>query len=176
MMGRSAAAAAAVLLLTGFAPPDPDGFTAADLTRSVAPLTPNVSDLARNVTDVADQTRDGDDELITLKSDILFAFGKAALNDQARARIAALADEVPNKARLYVSGHTDSIGSAASNQRLSAARARAVADAVRAARPDLKLTVQGFGESRPVAPNTVAGRDNPENRAKNRRVELRYRA
>lgn len=174
--GIAVSAAAAVFLFTGFGPPDPDRFGAADLARSVAPLAPNVSDLTRNVTDVADRTRDGDDELITLKSDILFAFGKATLNDAARALIATLVAKVPKKARLYVGGHTDSIGSTASNQALSTARARAVADIVRGARPDLKLTVHGFGETRPVAPNTRGGKDYPAGRAENRRVELRYRA
>ena len=178
MSARAAAAAAvaAVLLLTGFGPPDPGGYTDADLARSISPLQRNVSDLSRNVTDVASRSRDGADELITLKSDILFAFGKAALSDAARAKIAALVAKVPKKARLYVGGHTDSIGSTASNQRLSAARAQAVADVVRATRPDLRLTVEGFGETRPVAPNTSGGKDYPAGRAQNRRVELRYRS
>ena len=44
----------------------------------------------------------------------------------------------------------------------------------RAARPDLKLDVEGFGKGRPVAPNSQGGEDNPEGRALNRRVEIRY--
>jgi flagellar motor protein MotB len=34
------------------------------------------------------------------------------------------------------------------------------------------MQVEGQGEGRPVAPNTVDGRDNPEGRQKNRRVEV----
>jgi outer membrane protein OmpA-like peptidoglycan-associated protein len=49
-----------------------------------------------------------------------------------------------------------------------------VASVVAKTRPDVKLSVQGFGESRPVAANDTGGKDNPEGRAQNRRVELRY--
>lgn len=71
--------------------------------------------------------------------------------------------------RVAVEGHTDAIGSDSYNQRLSERRARAVADdliqqGVAAAR----LTVDGQGESKPVASN-----DTEDGRAQNRRVELR---
>lgn len=164
------------MMLTGFGPPDPDGFSDRELASSISSLDRNVDGLSPNVTDAADRSRDGDDELITLKSDILFAFGKSNLNEAAAAKIRDLVDDVPEKARLYVGGHTDSIGSSASNQGLSEARAKAVAEVIRAARSDLKLTVKGYGEARPIAPNTSGGKDDPEGRAKNRRVELRYQA
>ena len=179
MRSRSIAvvgAATAVLLLTGFGPPDPGSFSDADLATSISPLTANINDLTASVTDVADKTRVGSDELVTLKSDVLFAFGKATLSERAQAKIRTLVNDVPKKAQLSVTGHTDSIGSTSSNQTLSAARAKAVADVIGAARPDLKLTVAGYGEARPTAPNASGGKDNPEGRAKNRRVELRYRA
>jgi outer membrane protein OmpA-like peptidoglycan-associated protein len=85
-----------------------------------------------------------------------------------------LLSSIPKGARLSVHGHTDSVGDAARNQSLSRARAAAVAAVVHQARPDLRLDVRGFGESRPVKPNTKGGKDNPEGRAANRRVELRY--
>lgn len=179
MRSRSIAvvgAATAVLLFTGFGPPDPNGFSDADLTTSISSLTLNVDDLTPNITDVAEKTRVGSDELVTLRSDILFAFGKATLSGPAQAKIRTLIEDVPKKARLSVAGHTDSVGSTSSNQKLSEARAKAVASVIRADRPDLKLTVAGYGETRPVAANTTGGKDNPEGRAKNRRVELRYRA
>lgn len=65
------------------------------------------------------------------------------------------------------------VGNDADNMKLWQAWAQAVADIIKAARPDLVLDVKGFGETKPVAPNEVGGKDNPENRAKNRRVELR---
>ena len=36
------------------------------------------------------------------------------------------------------------------------------------------LTVTGHGDTDPVAPNSKGGEDNPEGRAENRRVEIRY--
>jgi len=77
--------------------------------------------------------------------------------------------------KVEVAGHTDSVGTDAYNQGLSERRARAVydyltsngIDAARLSGPT------GYGESRPIAPNTNEdGSDNPEGRAKNRRTEL----
>ena len=70
---------------------------------------------------------------------------------------------------LSVEGHTDNVGNAADNLKLSEARAAAVKAAlvtdygVAAAR----LASKGFGSTKPVTPNTT-----PEGRQNNRRVEL----
>ena len=71
--------------------------------------------------------------------------------------------------KVEVAGHTDSSGSDAYNQQLSARRATAVMEyfvgkGVAAA----QLTAKGYGESQPVADNGTA-----DGRALNRRVELR---
>jgi outer membrane protein OmpA-like peptidoglycan-associated protein len=70
--------------------------------------------------------------------------------------------------RLSVEGHTDNTSTPAHNQQLSEARARAVATALAAQGiAASRLTVAGFGQTRPLASNaTEAGR------AQNRRVEL----
>jgi hypothetical protein len=71
---------------------------------------------------------------------------------------------------IEVGGHTDSRGSDAYNQRLSQQRAQAVYDYLIRTAPELKaeqFSVKGYGESRPVAPNTT-----DLNMAKNRRVEF----
>jgi OmpA-OmpF porin, OOP family len=73
--------------------------------------------------------------------------------------------------KIEVGGHTDSRGSAAYNQKLSEARAKAVVDYLTQKFPNLQagqFTSVGYGESKPVAPNT-----NPLNMAKNRRVEFK---
>jgi OOP family OmpA-OmpF porin len=77
--------------------------------------------------------------------------------------------------RVEVAGHTDAIGTDQYNQGLSERRARAVYEFLTSNGIDAGRLVGpvGFGESRPIAPNTNPdGSDNPEGRAQNRRTEL----
>jgi len=77
--------------------------------------------------------------------------------------------------KVEVAGHTDSVGSDAYNQKLSERRAKAVYDYLTSNGVDAARLVgpNGYGESRPIAPNTNPdGSDNPEGRAQNRRTEL----
>ena len=71
--------------------------------------------------------------------------------------------------KIEIGGHTDATGSAATNTRLSQARAAAVRAylASKGVAPD-RMVAKGYGPSQPVAPNTTAA-----GRAQNRRVELR---
>lgn len=70
--------------------------------------------------------------------------------------------------KLEIDGHTDADGDAASNQKLSEARAEAVkALLVQQGIDGARLTAKGFGASKPIAPN-----DTPADKARNRRVEL----
>lgn len=69
--------------------------------------------------------------------------------------------------KVVVQGHTDSVGSAKVNKKLSKERASAVAKYLSTLRGGYKLTYSGYGESHPIASNeTAAGR------ATNRRVDL----
>ena len=71
--------------------------------------------------------------------------------------------------RMLIEGHTDDSGDAATNQRLSLERAKAIRDLIVAGGIDgRRLAVQGYGETRPLTDNST-----PEGRARNRRVELR---
>ena len=86
----------------------------------------------------------------------------------------ALSQPPCDKVNIVIEGHTDSIGSDAYNQRLSERRAKAVFNYFlkKGISADRMKTV-GYGESRPKASNTKPnGKDNPEGRAINRRVEL----
>jgi OOP family OmpA-OmpF porin len=77
--------------------------------------------------------------------------------------------------KVEVAGHTDSKGTDAYNQKLSERRAKAVYDYLTSNGVDAGRLVGpvGYGESRPIAPNTNPdGSDNPEGRARNRRTEL----
>lgn len=75
---------------------------------------------------------------------------------------------------LTVEGHTDSRGSEDYNQTLSERRAEAVAGYLEARGVDAgRLEAVGMGESAPVELNqNPDGSDNPDGRAKNRRVVL----
>ena len=99
-----------------------------------------------------------------------FETGSANLTDQSHNtldRVAAAIIGNPD-VRVEVAGYTDNRGGAATNLRLSQARA----DAVRAyligkGVPAFQLTSRGFGSANPIAPNTTA-----VGRSRNRRVEL----
>ena len=69
---------------------------------------------------------------------------------------------------LKISGHTDNVGKPVSNQILSEKRANAVkAYLVKKGVSANRITAQGFGDTKPLAPNTTAA-----NKALNRRVEF----
>lgn len=77
--------------------------------------------------------------------------------------------------RVEVAGHTDAIGTDEYNQGLSERRAQIVYDYLTSHGVDAGRLAGpvGYGESRPIAPNTNPdGSDNPEGRALNRRTEL----
>ncbi|HEX4024317.1 MAG TPA: flagellar motor protein MotD [Steroidobacteraceae bacterium] len=110
---------------------------------------------------------------VDISTDILFGSGQARLSRPAIGalqRLAAVLEPWPNAVR--VEGHTDNrpIDTAAfpSNWELSAARAASVVHLFmdRGIAPD-RLAVLGFGQYRPVAPNTTAAGRNA-----NRRVEV----
>ncbi len=130
--------------------------------------------LEDRVSDLEVESTEGSETVVRLDSDILFEFGKATLPGAAPAQVELLVADVTAGAAVSIGGHTDNVGQPAANQTLSEQRAKAVADVIGAARPDLKVTVEGFGETQPIEPNESGGDDNPDGRAKNRRVEIRY--
>ena len=108
--------------------------------------------------------------------DVLFEFDRADLTRDARRTVRDIADVLTRSARgrqVSIEGHTDSVGSEAYNQHLSQTRAESVADAlVNGGVNRRRVRAHGFGKSRPIAPNTSHGHDDPVGRAKNRRVEV----
>jgi OOP family OmpA-OmpF porin len=78
-------------------------------------------------------------------------------------------------AEVKLEGHTDSKGTEEYNQELSERRAEAVRQYLikEGAVDKAMISATGYGELRPIAPNTTQdGKDNPEGRAENRRVEV----
>lgn len=101
---------------------------------------------------------------------IEFDTAKATLKPEGEAtvkEIAALLKSQP-ALRLSVEGHTDNVGKATDNKRLSQARAESVMKAVVALGIDAKrLKAVGHGQEYPIADNRTE-----DGRGKNRRVEL----
>lgn len=113
----------------------------------------------------------GSELRFTLDGAVLFDTGSSDLKPTAEVALQKLADQIADAGIITfdVIGHTDSVGSDASNQSLSEDRANAVR-AYFASLPNLSdatIDIRGAGESEPVASNeTDAGR------AANRRVEI----
>jgi len=85
---------------------------------------------------------------------VAFAFGSATLTSAGLSTIRDIAGQLKQMSdieRVTVSGHTDRIGSAASNQRLSQQRAQTVRQALSAQGiPAAAIVTQGFGQDRPL--------------------------
>ena len=111
---------------------------------------------------------------IDLPADVLFDFDKAELRaDAARSldKAAELLKSYP-QAPIDVVGHTDGKGGDAYNDALSQRRAAAVAAALQS-RTGRPIATRGMGKRQPVAPNTTPdGRDDPDGRQRNRRVQI----
>jgi outer membrane protein OmpA-like peptidoglycan-associated protein len=107
--------------------------------------------------------------VVTLPGDA-FDAGRATLKPAGRlalARLAGILLMAPER-NVRVEAHTDASGNAAANRKLSADRARNVADFLREQGiAGERVAFEGCGPEAPVAPNTT-----PEGRARNRRVEL----
>jgi outer membrane protein OmpA-like peptidoglycan-associated protein len=101
---------------------------------------------------------------------VFFEFDKAVLMPVSRDTLDVVGQSLIDwpKVRVEVQGHTDSQGDVQYNEDLSMRRAQAVKDYLvsRGVSAD-RMTVTGFGESRPIADNSTM-----EGRAKNRRVQL----
>jgi chemotaxis protein MotB len=117
--------------------------------------------------------RAADRLVIRMKSAILFAEAQAALTPQAEAVLAGLTPVLARApSRLRVEGHTDDLGISSaqfpSNWELSTARAISVIRYLEEHGIGRdRLSVAGYGEFHPLAPN-----DSAERRALNRRVEI----
>ncbi len=104
---------------------------------------------------------------------VFFDFDRSDLTPRARDIVAEAvrgSASVPHT-RIDVAGNTDSSGDPAYNQRLSLARAQAVAAEMgRWGVPRSIIDIHGYGDSRPLVPTSPGARE-----PQNRRVEIVYR-
>lgn len=111
------------------------------------------------------------EQIIRLDTTALFDVGQSELKPDAKLVLQGVLTWVqanPNK-RVLIDGHTDNTGNTASNKILSLNRAEAVRNWLVNASifPEDHFTVQGYGDSKPIASN-----DDSQGRSKNRRVEI----
>jgi hypothetical protein len=108
---------------------------------------------------------------IEINGEVLFETGSAQLKSGSQAllqEIATIMKGNPDLPIIQIGGHTDDVGEADGNKKLSARRAESVMrQLVSLGVPEDRLQAKGFGESRPVAPGK-----SPKARAKNRRVDF----
>jgi len=114
---------------------------------------------------------------IELSGDVLFDFDKWDIRSDAETTLKKVGDIITayKSPQVIIAGHTDSKGVEAYNQRLSEKRSESVKKwlSENAGISANTMKTVGYGETRPVAPNTNSdGFDNPEGRQKNRRVEI----
>jgi len=101
---------------------------------------------------------------------INFDTGKSIIRDESKPIIDQIVQMMKSNPdlKIGVEGHTDNVGTPASNKTLSEARAKSVVSAIAAQGVSAdRLSPAGFGQDKPVADNGTE-----EGRAQNRRVEL----
>lgn len=102
---------------------------------------------------------------------ILFQSGKSIILKESYTTLDKIVTVLQENStiKVEISGHTDSSGSLALNQRLSENRAKAVVDyLVKKGVPTERISSKGYGPSMPIETNKTK-----EGRAKNRRVEFK---
>lgn len=138
----------------------------------------NNSDIILNVVEIEAMKQDvtanelldalNKDGFITLN--ILFETGKSVIQKESLPIVDQVYQllQIDKDLKISVEGHTDNVGDAASNKKLSNDRAKSVTDALITKGVDkTRLSYVGWGQEKPVADNrTDAGR------AQNRRVEI----
>ncbi|RKR07269.1 outer membrane protein OmpA-like peptidoglycan-associated protein [Kushneria sinocarnis] len=115
-------------------------------------------------------TRQGNQVMLNMPSNITFATDSANLSQQIRSPLDGVRQvlEEYQDTRVQIDGYTDSTGSDSYNQRLSELRAQAVGNYLARGGVDFnRLIMSGHGEDNPIASN-----DSAQGRAQNRRVEI----
>lgn len=104
--------------------------------------------------------------------DVTFRVDSAVIEPGESAKLDASLDKITEvmkraerfmKMRLYVAGHTDTVGTSAKNRKLSLARARAIATYLRRKGIRIPIAFAGFGEEVPKV-KTPDATDEPANR------------
>jgi outer membrane protein OmpA-like peptidoglycan-associated protein len=128
----------------------------------------------REQVQAANIERQGDELLVKFSSAILFDIGKANLKAQSQTDLTEFAEVLKKypDTDLVIEGHTDSTGSKAINEKLSAARAQSVLDFLASKGVNTtRMQGRGFADTVPVGDNATV-----DGRAQNRRVQVKIAA
>ncbi|RIJ42109.1 hypothetical protein D1627_07505 [Pontibacter oryzae] len=104
-------------------------------------------------------------------SNLFFDTGKYTLERKSKTELDKLIAfmQLNPQVKIEIAGHTDDVGSDEANQVLSEKRAKSVVDYLNSnAIGKGRISYKGYGESKPVKPNT-----SEENRQVNRRIEMK---
>ena len=120
--------------------------------------------------DEAEVYKQGNQLVIRMRG-IQFPVGQATLTPENYTLLSKVQQAIGTfgQPTVTIEGHTDSTGSAQTNQELSQKRAEAVKTYLVANKtlPESRIRATGYGPSRPLAPETT-----PEGRAMNRRIDV----
>lgn len=171
---------ALTLSLAGCAKPTPDTVANvtgnASATVTAANETDNVAEAPRSILRPEVVEKGQPPKIEPVEAVIAFGASPMKLDDAAHEAIDALIDAPATEAggAITLFGHSDSRGSDGDNKVASRIRAERVRDyLVERGIVKERITLVALGEGRPIAPNVKDdGSDNPEGRAKNRRVEI----
>jgi outer membrane protein OmpA-like peptidoglycan-associated protein len=103
-------------------------------------------------------------------SNLNFETGRAKIQPNSYSTLNKLADYLKRKKglKILIAGHTDNVGTAAANVKLSKDRALAVRTyLLKKGIAATRISTKGFGMDRPIADNAT-----PQGRAENRRTEI----
>lgn len=110
-------------------------------------------------------------EQLQILDKVYFMPGRSTIVPRSRVlldQVAKIIKEHEEIAKLRVEGHTDNVGKATTNQKLSEARAKAVLNyLVKKGVKQERVEAAGFGQDKPIAENTT-----DEGRESNRRVDF----
>ena len=107
---------------------------------------------------------------VLVLNNIFFNFNSSELLPESDVEIEQLIAFLKSnpQVKIEIGGHTDNVGADAYNQRLSEQRAMSIYEVVSKVIAPERLSFKGYGASQPIVPN-----DSEENRALNRRSEVR---
>ncbi|MDJ1006707.1 MAG: OmpA family protein [Paracoccaceae bacterium] len=138
-----------------------------------ADLDRQARELAASLDNEIDVINTGDELIVRMPNDLVFAFDSAQVRSDLRQDLLILSDSLNKypETSVQVVGHTDNVGSFEYNRDLSLRRANAVASILQSGGVrSSRLRTFGAGYDQPIASNSTA-----EGRAANRRVEITIR-